>query len=147
MKTRKLSSNLTIPGVFLSAIVILAIMPVAYDRVIKNGSTGLMLFTGIFLLGMIALQIYLFRFVCTAKVENGVLIMKKLFRPAKEYSFDKIGEPKSIRIKNTVYTSVKMENEDATHEKFLIVNSKSILSTNKTDAKNVLIELKNSIIG
>ncbi|SEC33321.1 hypothetical protein SAMN04489761_2702 [Tenacibaculum sp. MAR_2009_124] len=147
MKTKKLSSNLTFPGVFLSAVVTIAMMPVAYNRVAQNGSMSLMLFVGIFFLGMIALQIYLFRFVCSAKVENGALFMKKLFRPAKEYTFDKIGEPKSIRIKNTVYTSVKMENEGTTHEKFLIVNSKSILSKNKIDTKNTLIELKNSILG
>ncbi len=147
MKTRKLSSNLTFLGLFLSAIVTVAMIPAAYNRVVQNGSIGLILFVGVFLLAMIALQVYLFRFTCSAKVENGVLVMKKLFRPVKNYAFDKIGEPKSIRIKNTVYTSVKMENEDATHEKFLIVNSKSILSTNKADAKNVLIELKNSMIG
>ncbi|MGG8497371.1 hypothetical protein ACQY1Q_13225 [Tenacibaculum sp. TC6] len=138
----KLSSNWTMPGLYLSTLATLIFIPVAVSKIIKEGSTGAIVLGGLFFLLLIGLHIYLFKFLCVARVKNNKLVMKKLFKDAKEYTFDQIGTPKSLRIKNTVYTSVAMNNNKGGLEKFLIVNSKSLLSLNKIDAKATLMRLK-----
>ncbi|MGL4631405.1 MAG: hypothetical protein ACRCVT_09380 [Leadbetterella sp.] len=78
--------------------------------------------------------VYNFMYYADAKIENNKLILKKLFRPSIDFDFKKIQSVSSFRLKRTKYTTVKMLHLDNSVEKFLILESNSILMPSKHDA-------------
>ncbi len=139
----KLSSGWTNVGVFGGAIVCLCITPLLYSIITKQEfNVGMVIAIGVYLL-LSGFIIYQFLYVCDARVNTQQLTMKKLFRPAKVYSFDKIGEISSFRVKTTKYVTVEVENEDKSVEKYLIINSNALLSFEDKDAEDALIRLRN----
>jgi hypothetical protein len=139
---KKLSSNWTTVALYGSILIILVFVPMiiftSNDKPFHMGKP--IAFIGISVL--IFLTIYQFIYVCTAKVVGDKLILKKQFRPEKTYSFDKIGQPKSLQLGSNHYVYFKMTNDDNTEEKFIIMNSSSLLAFENRDAKQVLLELR-----
>ena len=72
------------------------LFPYAYAEREKIG-IGI-LFIAILYLAIISFQVYQFIYACNARVIKDKIILKKQFREAKTYSFDKIGTPTSFQI-------------------------------------------------
>jgi hypothetical protein len=89
--------------------------------------------------------IYLFLYGCEAKIIGDEIVLKKEFRPAKSYSFDKIGKIKSFRLKTTKFVIVEMQNDNNTTEKYVIMNAKSSLAFEDKDAEEILKNIRSSI--
>lgn len=142
-KEIKLSSSWTYVGLFGGAILVLALAPMLIP-IVKDNEFGLGTILAIIIfLAITGFLVYQFIYVCDARVIENQLVLKKLFKPAKSYTFDKIGFPSSFRIKRTKYITVEMKNEDHTVEKYLIINSSSILSLGKKNAEDILLDLRN----
>ena len=101
-----------------------------------------MLFAGAVAIVMAGFLIYQFKYVCNAKIINNKLVLKKQFSSPETYTFDKIGDISSFRLKNTKYTTVKMKNRHQGFEKYMIITSKSFFFTDKIDAEKKLNQLK-----
>lgn len=143
MKEIRLSSKLTKVGLYLGALLMFATIPVM-SKIISEADEfhfG-MLIAGALFLVMIGFLIYLFKFVASAKIENNKLIFTKQFRSPEVYAFDQIGEITSFRLKSAKYTIVKMKNRHRTEDKYVIINSKSLLFRDKVDAEDELKKLK-----
>ena len=141
-KEIKLSSNWTNIGLYTGSLLTLIMIPILIFVVKYQEFHIGMVLAGILLLALVGFQIYLYAYVCDARVVGDKIILKKKFRPAKTYSFDKIGYPSSFQFKRTKYITVEMKNDDNTTEKFVIVNSKSLLSFENKDAEQALISLR-----
>lgn len=141
-KEIKLSSNWTTVGLYGGTLLFILITPVLFSLVQDQEFHSGMVIAGILFLALIGFLIYLFIYVCDARVVGDKLILKKQFRPSKSYSFDKIGIPKSFQLKRSKYIIVDMKNDDGTDERFLIMNSKSIISFENKDAEETLIRLR-----
>ncbi len=139
----KLSSNWTKVGLYIGSIIIMLITLILII-ITKNQDFHIgMLVSGLILFLLVGFIVYQFIFVCDAKIVGDKIILKKIFRQSKTYSFDKTKYPTSFQIKRTKYVTVEMINDDNTLEKYLIVNSKSLLSFEKIDAEQILINLRN----
>lgn len=142
-KEIKLSSNWTNIGIYGGALLILICIPaVVFVMTYQEFHMG-MVIAGLGFLLLIGFSIFLIVFACDARVIGDKLVLKKQFRSSKSYSFDKIGYPSSFKIKRTKYTTVEMKNDDKSIEKYLIVNSKALLSFENKDAEQILISLRN----
>ncbi|WP_074405641.1 hypothetical protein [Aquimarina megaterium] len=142
-KEMTLSSNWTTLSIYIQLLACLIGVPYMFFLFMqKEFDIGMVIF-GAFVLGITALIICQFIYACDARVINDKLVLKKQFKPSKTYSFEKIRNPRSFRIKRTSYITVKMENEDKVLEKYLIINNHHLLSFENKDAKQVLISLKN----
>ena len=127
-KEVKLSSNWTNVRLYLGSIISLMMIPILIF-IVKNQEFHMgMVLAGILFVALIGFQIYLHAYICDARVVGDKIILKKKFRPAKTYSFDKIGRISSFQLKRTKYITVEMKNDTRTIEKYLIMNSKSLLS-------------------
>lgn len=144
-KEIKLSSNWTNVGLYGGSALVLFIIPMLYFATEDQEFHMGMVLAGVILLVLIGFMVYQFIYVCDARIINNKIVLKKKFRPEKTYSFDKIGYPSSFQIKRTRYITVQMKNDDNTSEKYLIVNSTSILSFENKDAEQVLISLRNNV--
>ncbi|CAL2076945.1 hypothetical protein [Tenacibaculum dicentrarchi] len=142
MKTIKLSSKFTNLSLYLSLFIPILLIPSILNTVVKQGINGKIIFGSIIILALISFLGYLFLFVCTAKTENNTLILKKQFRTPQTYTFDKIGDISSFRLKTTKYTTVKMSKTASVFEKYIIINSKNLFFNDKIDAEEKLKELK-----
>ncbi|WP_370408778.1 hypothetical protein [Tenacibaculum dicentrarchi] len=142
MKTIKLSSKFTNLSLYLSLFIPILLIPSILNTVVKQGINGKIIFGSIIILALISFLGYLFLFVCTAKTENNTLILKKQFRTPQTYTFDKIGNISSFRLKTTKYTTVKMSKTASVFEKYIIINSKNLFFNDKIDAEEKLKELK-----
>ena len=132
----KLSSKCTI-------LVLLMVPVLIYSTKEQEFHFG-MVIGGVLFIALIGFIIYLFAYLSDARVIGDEIVLKKKFRPSKSYSFDKIGYPSSFKIKRSKYTTVTMTNEDKKLEKYLILNSTSILSFENKDAEQTLINLRNA---
>lgn len=139
----KLSSNWTNVGLYLGTIVVILMIPVLAKVIQEQEFHMGMLLAGAIFIALIGFIVYLFIFLCDARVIGDKLVLKKKFRAAKHYSFDKIGYPKSFHLKRSKYTTVEMQNEDKSQEKYLIMNNRSLLSFENKDAEQTLIDLRN----
>ncbi|MCD8412004.1 hypothetical protein [Tenacibaculum finnmarkense] len=142
MKEIKLSSKFTNLGIYGGLLLVFILIPVLLAAIKNEEMNGGMLFAGIIFLAMIVFLCYLFLFVCSAKTENNTLLLKKQFRPIETYTFDKIGNISSFRLKTTKYTTVKIKKESGNFEKYIIINSKNLFFKDKIDAEEKLKELK-----
>ncbi|MCH3884164.1 hypothetical protein [Tenacibaculum aquimarinum] len=142
MKEIKLSSKLTIIGLYGGALLYLIMIPVIFKAIESESFHIGMLFAGAITLAMAGFLVYQFKFVCSAKIVNNKLILKKQFHSPETYTFDKIGDISSFRLKNTKYTTVKMKGRHQDFEKYMIITSKSFLFKDKIDAEEKLKELK-----
>ena len=142
-KEIKLSSNWTNVGLYLGSIIILFMIPVLISIAKEQEFNIGMVLAGIIFIVLIGFLIYQFMYVCDARIIGDKIILKKKFKPSKSYSFDKIGYPESFQLKTTKYITVEMKNDDDTLEKYLIINSKSLLSFENKDAEQALIDLRN----
>lgn len=145
MKEITLSSKFTKVGLYLSVLIILVMLPVIFNLFSQSNEFHIgMLIAGVILLAMVGFLIYQFKFVSHAKIENNKLVFTKQFSAPEVYSFDQIDEVSSFRLKNTKYTTVKMKNRHNTIDKYMIINSKSLLFKDKVDAESELKRLKHS---
>lgn len=142
-KEIKLSSNWTNVGIYGGALFVLSFIPVLYLVVTNQDFHPGMVLGGLIFLALIGFIIYLFIFTCDARVIGDKLVLKKQFRASKSYTFDRIGYPSSFQLKRTKYITVEMKNDDNSFEKYLIMNSKSLLSFENKDAEQALISLRN----
>lgn len=142
-KEIKLSSNWTNVGLYGGSLLLLFMVPILVLVIMEQKFHMGMVVAGIAFLGLIGFLIYLFMYTCDARIIGDKIVLKKQFRPTKEYSFDKIGYPTSFRLKRTKYITVEMKNDDNTTEKFIIMNSRSLLSFENKDAEQVLISFRN----
>ncbi|MCD8403007.1 hypothetical protein [Tenacibaculum finnmarkense] len=142
MKSIKLSSKFTNLSLYLSLLAPILLIPIIFNTVINQGINGKIIFGSIIFLTFISFLSYLFLFVCNAKIENNTLILKKQFRTPETYTFDKIGDISSFKLKTTKYTTVKMSKTASIFEKYIIINSKSLFFNDKVDAQEKLKELK-----
>ena len=139
----KLSSSWTNVGIYGAALLCIIMAPVLYLTAAEQEfHFGLIIGPIIFLL-LTGFVIYQFIYASDARIIGDQLVLKKQFRPAKSYSFDKIGYPTSFQLKRTKYITVKMTNEDGSEEKYLIINSNAILAFENKDAQQALISLRN----
>jgi hypothetical protein len=133
-----------------------------WTNVALYGSAGLLLFVGfvsilasqgqpvhggtifamILFLVLMGIVSYLFIYACDARIMGEKLVLKKQFRPAKSYAFDKIGFPSAFQYRTTKYITFYMENEDGSEEKYMIINSNSLIAFENKDAEEVLIRLR-----
>ncbi|GAA3517425.1 hypothetical protein GCM10022393_34440 [Aquimarina addita] len=142
-KEIKLSSNWTNVGLYGGSLLVLLMTPVLIF-VLKEQKFHIgMVIGGIVYIALVGFLIYQFLYVCDAKIIGDKIVLKKKFKPSKSYSFDRIGYPESFQLKRTKYITVEMKNDDNTVEKYLIVNSKSLLSFKNKDAEQTLISLRN----
>lgn len=141
----KISSNFTKFGLFIGAILILGMIPVLILTTREQDFHGGMVLAGLIYLALVGFEIYLFVYSCDARINGDKLVLKKLFRTEKTYTFDKIGEPSSFQIKRTKYITVPMQNDNKIQEKYLILNSKSILAFENKDAEQVLKTLRDLV--
>ncbi|MBE7628621.1 hypothetical protein [Tenacibaculum piscium] len=144
MKNIKLSSKFSNLGLYASLLVLTIVIPTILNTVKNQGFNGKVIFGGIILFAMISFLTYLFMFVCSAEIKNNTLILKKQFRDPETYTFDKIEDITSFRLKTTKYTTVKMSKAPRNQgvEKYIIINSKSLFFKDKIDAEEKLKELK-----
>lgn len=142
-KEIKLSSNWTNIGLYGGSVLVLLMIPILIFVVKEQEFHFGMVIGGIVFVSMVGFLIYQFLYVCDAKIIGDKIVLKKKFKPSKTYSFDKIGYPESFQLKRTKYITVKMKNDDNTVEKYLIINSKSLLSFENKDAEQTLINLRN----
>jgi len=141
-KEIKLSSNWTNLGLYAGAILCIAMLPIIFLILTEQKFHVGMIIGPLVFIALIGFIIYQFIYVCDARVVDDKLILKKQFRPAKSYSFDRIGYPTSFRLKNTKYVTVEMKNDDNSLEKYMIVNSRALLSFEKKDAEEALLNLR-----
>ncbi|MCP4181537.1 MAG: hypothetical protein GY756_27550 [bacterium] len=138
----KLSSSWTNVGIYGGALLSLICLPIIIFVMISQEFHIGMAIGGFFLLLLIGFVIYKLVFACDARIIGERLVLKKQFRSAKSYTFDKIGYPTSFRLKSTIYITVEMKNDDNSLEKYLIINSRSLLSFENIDAEQTLISLR-----
>ncbi|MCF8713741.1 hypothetical protein JM658_02790 [Joostella atrarenae] len=142
-KEIKLSSNWTNVGLYTGSLLTLFMIPILIFAAKEQELNMGMAIAGIIFLALIGSLIYLFIYTCDARIIEENIILKKQFRQPKSYSFDKIGYPTSFQLKNTKYISVEMKSDNSTTEKYIIINSKSLLSFENKDAEQALIDLRN----
>lgn len=141
-KNLTLSSKWTNVGLYGGTILLLAIIPLLYSVMQDQEFHMGMLIAGLVLMGLIGFIVYQFLYVCKAQVIDDKLVLKKQFKPATVYTFDKIGGVSAFYIKRTKYINLKMENQDSSIEKYLIINSYALLSFENKDAEETLINLR-----
>ena len=100
--------------------------------------------TGTFVSGLL-LIIYpsIYSRMTIAEVRSEKLILRRLFGKEKQFIFSDIMDVSSFQLSRTNFVTIKIKNEFDKVEKFIIMNSKSLLSFEKVNAKKVLIALKN----
>lgn len=139
-----LSSNWTNIGLYGMALLCLLCIPL-FVFTWKNQELHVgMLIAPILLIVLMSFVVYQFLYVCTATIVADKLVLKKKFRAAKSYSFDAIGYPTSFQLKRTRYITVEMKNNDGNLEKYMIINSRALLSFENKDAEQTLIDLRNN---
>ncbi|MBV7440544.1 hypothetical protein KRX57_03860 [Weeksellaceae bacterium TAE3-ERU29] len=140
-KEIKLSSGWSVISLYIGAILLILVSVIIYLFVPLKMDNGVII-GGLIYLMLFCFVVYLFMYMSTAKVIDGKVILKKQFRPAKSYEFDKIGELSSFRIKRSKYTTIEMKNNDGSIEKYVIMNSSALLSFENQDAEEILFSLK-----
>ena len=139
----KLSSSWTNVGLYGGTIMCLVFIPMMIALISSQKFHIGMVFGSILFAFFVCFVIYQYIYVCDARIVDDKLVLQKKFRPAKVYSYDKIGYPSSFQFKNTKYTTVEMTNEDGSIENYLIINSNALLSFENKDAEQILINLRN----
>ncbi|MGL4630868.1 MAG: hypothetical protein ACRCVT_06645 [Leadbetterella sp.] len=145
-ETIVLSSNKLKVGVYFQGVLLL-LLPIIFYFVIKGNSNPslvgpiLAILLSFVLAGFVA---YNFMYYADAKIDNNKLILKKLFRPSIDFNFKEIQSVSSFRLKRTKYITVKMLHLDNSVEKFLILESNSILMPSKHDAERILLDLQHN---
>ena len=142
-----LSSKWTNIGLYGGAFLIIFIIPVLSSAMVHQKFHGGKVIAMLILLVLIGFLTYQFIFACKAQLSGNILILKKQFRPAKSYSFDKIYSVSSFKYKRTKYVTVLMLNEDDTTEKYLIINNNALLSFENKDAEQTLLNLRHEATG
>lgn len=145
-KEIKLSSDWTNVGLYGGGILCLIFIPIFFFVLTNQRFHIGMLIGGLGLLLLTGFVVYQFIYACDARIINDTLVLKKQFRLPKSYSFDRIGYPTSFQLKRTKYTTIEMTNDDNTQEKYLIINSKSLLAFENKDAEQILMSLRNNNI-
>lgn len=137
-----LSSDWTSTALYVSLVLTLLMIPVLIYTALNDGVHAGTIVGGVFFIGILGFAVYQFVYTCTARIVGDKLVLKKQFKPAQEYLFHQIGNVSSFRLKSTKYVLVEMEDHDHVVEKYLILNSSSILSFEKKDAEEVLYQLR-----
>lgn len=141
-KEIKISSNWTGVGLYGGLLLVLLMTPIIFFATQGQEFHIGMIIAGLIYLGLVGFIIYQFMYVSNAKIIGDKLVLKKQFRPAKSYAFHQIGYPTTFNYKSTKYITVEMTNDDQTIEKYLILNSRGILSFENKDAEGVLKQLR-----
>ncbi len=139
-----LSSKWTNAGLYGGALLILFIVPGSLFSMAHKRFHGGMVIAILVLFALIGFLIYQFIFACKAQLSGETLTLKKQFRPAKSYSFDKICSVSSFTLKRTKYITVVMLNENGSTEKYLIINNNSLLAFENIDAEQTLNNLRDA---
>lgn len=95
------------------------------------------------------LVLYQLIFACEAQIIGNKIVLKKLFRAPKFYAFNRLRYPSVYRQRGMDYINIKMKNDDGSYEKYLILNSTSIFSSNKQAEailKNIYSSNKDEIV-
>jgi hypothetical protein len=142
-----LSSKWTNASLYGGALLIVFIVPVTFLAMTEQKFHVGMVFGLLILLALVGFLIYQFIFACKAQLSDVSLTLKKQFRPAKSYSFDKICSVSSFTLKMTKYITLVMLNENGSTEKYLIINNHSLLSFEKIDAEQTLKYLQEEASG
>jgi len=139
----KLSSSFTKTGLVIAAILFLLISPLGIFAMLdaKTFHFGMVL-APLISIAILGFLIYLFTNVCDAKLVGEQLVIKKFFKPEITINHSQLGYISSFQIKRTKYTTFEIKKGRNEFEKALIMNSRSIFSTDKTDAEAVLTMFK-----
>jgi len=142
MQEKKISSSWTKPMLVLMIIIWILFIPVLIISAggESNSDAGV-IFAGLFYLVLVGITVYLSIYLADVKVSETEISFKKLFRPKKVFTFDKITCPSAFRYKRLKFTTVEMENNDGTAEKFMILNNSALLSGERIDAEEILLSL------
>lgn len=141
-RTVKISSNWTNIGVYVGLFLAVFLVLIFVFTLKTEGFKGNVILFGLFVLIIVVLIIYQFMYACEAKIVDNKLMLTKQFRPTKYYAFDKIKDVSSFKIKHTNYIIINMQNDDNNFEKYLIINTNSLLAFENKDAERVLKNLK-----
>jgi hypothetical protein len=143
MHERKISSGWTKPMLVIMIVVWILFIPVLIfsDGGNSNSEAGV-LFAGFLYVVLVGITVYLSIYLADVRVSENEINFKKMFRPKKVYTFDKIDDISSFRYKRLKFTTVEMENTDGSTEKFMIMNNSALLSGERIDAEEILMTLK-----
>lgn len=134
----KLSSSWTIPSMILMVITSLIFVPVIFLMQQKQEISFWIILGDLLLIALVGFVFYLLFNVCIARIINDKLILRKLFKSKKEFSFNQIQKVSSFRLKRSKYIFVKIKHDSSHSETFVILNSSSILSFEDMDAEEIL---------
>lgn len=93
-------------------------------------------------LAVVAFTYYFTMYGCSAFIDEDKLVLKKMFRPQKEYTFDKIEKHFTYRLKNNHFTNLKMKEANGELERYCIFSTYNIFKLNKPSISEVLNELQ-----
>jgi len=145
-KEIKLSSSWGNVGLYGGALLCIMMITPIYLAITNQRFHFGMIFGSLLFLLLISFVIYQFIYVCDARIIDDKLVLKKNFRPSKSYTFDKIDYVSSFQLKTTKYITVEMKKDDEDYEKYekyIIVNTYSLLSFENKDAEETLVNLMN----
>ena len=140
-KTLQLSSSWTKFTIFLALFMFFGLIPVVFWAIPDVELNAGLVIIGIVHLIILGFVVYYAANLATVKVVGEKISFQKLFRPAKLYSFDKIGFISSFHLKRSKFTTVFMRSDTGEKEKYIILNNNGLLSFEKKDAQQMLYEL------
>ncbi len=140
-KALQLSSSWTKFTIFFALFMFFGLIPVLFWAFPDAELNAGLIIIGIVHLTFLGFVVYYAANLAIVKVVGEKISFQKLFRPAKLYSFDKIGFISSFHLKRMKFTTVSMRSETGKKEKYIILNNNGILSFEKKDAQQMLYEL------
>lgn len=144
MNNTRLSSKYTFIILYVIAFLMILMAPLLFIAVdFDKTDLGMILGMSVFSV-LVAFTIYQFIYICSADIIGDKLVLKKHLRPAKTYPFSSIKQYSSFTLKRTTYTTVQLQNNDKTIEKYLIMNTHSLFATTNINVAATLQNLKNS---
>jgi hypothetical protein len=143
MEEKKISSSWTKPMLVIMIVIWILFIPLLiFSAGGEGGSEAGVYFAGILYVVLVGITVYLSIYLSDVRLSQNEIRFKKLFRPQKAYTFDKIDDISTFRYKRSKYTTVRMENNDGSIEKYIILNNSALLSGERIDAEEILMSLK-----
>lgn len=142
-KEIRLSSSWEILKMYGACIFLMFAIPTTIIASLEYEFNILMFILGAIYLMIIGLLSYSFKYACEAKIVDDKIVLKKQFRPRKEFSFDRIGEISSFQLNRTKYITFQILNDKNVYENYLIINTRPFLSFDNNNIEQVLLNLRN----